>query len=205
MTDSSSHSITVLIENLKNGRQDAASKLWDRYFTRLVSLAHQKLGNAERRTSDEEDLAIDVFHSLCSGAAEGRFNELQTRDDLWPLLIAITSHKAVDQIRRQTSQKRGSGEVRGHSLFNHKDSETNSFDELLGDRPTPELMVSMNEQCQHLIGLLHDDKQKEIVRLKLEGYLNKEIAAKIGISLRSVERKLELIREIWLHELDSEA
>ena len=47
------------------------------------------------------------------------------------------------------------------------------------------------------MGLLRDDTQREIARLRLEGYENTEIAEKTGVSLRSVERKLKLIRETW--------
>lgn len=201
---SNSNSVTLLIQQLKDGQEDAATKLWDRYFGRLVVLADQKLGNSPKRTSDEEDLAIDVFQALCRGASEGRFEGLQTSVDLWPLLVAITSHKAVDQVRRQTSQKRGSGNVRGDSLFNRENSIQSSFDDFLGNKPTPELLASMDEQCNRLVDLLEDDVQKEIVRLKLQGFINQEIADKIGVSFRSIERKLKLIRETWMMELDVE-
>jgi DNA-directed RNA polymerase specialized sigma24 family protein len=32
---------------------------------------------------------------------------------------------------------------------------------------------------------------------KLEGYTNQEIAGQLGIALRAVERKLQLIRQKW--------
>jgi DNA-directed RNA polymerase specialized sigma24 family protein len=32
----------------------------------------------------------------------------------------------------------------------------------------------------------------------MEGYTNQEIAAKLGCALRSVERRLRLIRALWL-------
>ena len=37
--------------------------------------------------------------------------------------------------------------------------------------------------------------------LKLEGYSNREIAGRIGLGLRSVVRKLDLIRRTWLGEV----
>jgi DNA-binding CsgD family transcriptional regulator len=36
--------------------------------------------------------------------------------------------------------------------------------------------------------------------MRMEGYANEEIAARLGISLRSVERKLEAIRKRWQSE-----
>jgi DNA-directed RNA polymerase specialized sigma24 family protein len=38
--------------------------------------------------------------------------------------------------------------------------------------------------------------------LRLEGYNNRDIAAQLACSLRSVERKLMLIRDAWLREED---
>ncbi len=38
---------------------------------------------------------------------------------------------------------------------------------------------------------------RPIALLTLEGFSQAEIAAQLGISLRSVERKLQLIRRLW--------
>ncbi len=73
------------------------------------------MGNAARRIADEEDVAINVFHSLCVGAREGKFDQLSNRNDLWKLLIAMAGNKASEQIRRQTAQKRGGPDLRGNS------------------------------------------------------------------------------------------
>jgi DNA-directed RNA polymerase specialized sigma24 family protein len=41
-----------------------------------------------------------------------------------------------------------------------------------------------------------------MVLYKLDGHTNAEIAAKIGRSLPTVERRLRLIRDIWREEFD---
>ncbi|KAA1260441.1 RNA polymerase sigma factor [Rubripirellula obstinata] len=203
MSDSSSQSITIWIEQLKSGRSRAATELWDRYFERLKGLAKQKLASSEKRVFDEEDLAISVFQALCEGVENNRFDRLDNRDDLWSLLIAITKHKCVDQIRRQTSDKRGGGRVRGESVFGQPGGAVECFDDLLKEEPTPDLFVSMDEECNRLMAMLDDEVQARIVRQKLAGYRNREIADQLGISLRSVERKLEVIRDLWSLEFDS--
>ncbi len=80
-------------------------------------MAARHLGSAPRRIADEEDVAVSVFETLCKGAAAGRFEKLQDRDDLWKLLTAIAGMKSVDQIRRQTAKKRGGEDVRGESII----------------------------------------------------------------------------------------
>lgn len=204
MADPFSHSVSAWLQGLKEGENEAAGKLWERYFEQLVGVARRKLGSANRRVSDEEDLAASVFHALCQGSAAGRFEKLQNRDDLWSLLVAITSKKAVDQIRRQTTAKRGDGEVRGHSVFfaSGEDADRAGFEQVIASSPTPEFLTSMEEENDRLLGLLRDESQREIVRYRLAGYSNEEIAEKMGISLRSIERKLKLIREAWSEELE---
>ena len=52
-----------------------------------------------------------------------------------------------------------------------------------------------------LMALLTDDSQRQVARLRMEGYANQEIAEQLNVSLRSVERKLGIIREIWSREI----
>ena len=131
-------SVTVWIENLKQDDSQAAGELWSRYFDRLVRLARRKLGDWPRRVADEEDVAVSVFSALCSGAAAGRFTQLQNRDDLWRLLVAISAMKVVDLMRHEGREKRGGGRVRGHSIFHRQDSLPQDFDGFMRDDPTPQ-------------------------------------------------------------------
>ena len=63
----------------------------------------------------------------------------------------------------------------------------------------------MDEQQQEMFRILPDETQRSVARLRFEGYANEEIAEKLDISLRSVERKLKVIREIWTTMIESEA
>jgi hypothetical protein len=60
----------------------AAQKLWEHYFERLVQLARARLRSSPLRAADEEDVALSAFDSFCRGAAAGRFPDLAGRDDL---------------------------------------------------------------------------------------------------------------------------
>lgn len=191
-----SDSVTAWIGDLKDGQDEATQKLWERYFGQLVRIAARRLGAAPRRVADEEDVAVSVFESLCRGAAAGRFQQLQDRDDLWKLLTAIAGMKAVDQIRRQTALKRGGTNVRGESIVDGN-SQIGGFDQLVHTEPTPEFLALMEEQQQQMFDLLPDDSQRQVARLRFEGYSNQEISQQLDISLRSVERKLKVVREIW--------
>src|SRR5262249_52428612 len=105
----SNDSPTIWVEQLRTGRPDAAQKLWQAYFERLVRLARQRVQGRLRRTSDEEDVALSAFNSFCQGIEAGRFPQINDRDDLWRLLVTITLHKVLHLARDQGRQKRGGG------------------------------------------------------------------------------------------------
>ena len=196
-------SVTLWIHQMQSGDPDAINFLWHRYFASVVKLARQKLKNYPRRMADEEDIAASVMHCLCSGVDRGKFPDLENREDLWCLLVALTRHMSADLLRRHTSKKRGRGNVRGHSALDAKKRESYpaGFDQLVSETPTPESLVEMNEGYLRLMSLLEDDSQKRIAQWKLECYTNEEIANRLNISISTVERRLKQIREIWFNEL----
>ena len=104
MTDSS---VSQWISGLHEGDGTSIERLWDRYAQCLVALAKQRLRNVPLRTADEEDIAASVFESLCRGASEGRLKDLNNRDELWWLLLALTRRKVANHVRRETAEKRG--------------------------------------------------------------------------------------------------
>jgi RNA polymerase sigma factor (sigma-70 family) len=197
-----SNSVSKWIESLKSQDADAAQRLWDRYSARLIELARQKLRNAPKGGADEEDIAQSVFHSVWRGATAGRLRDVKNRDDLWWLLLAITKQKVVDHIRRESAQKRGAGRVTSEVAM-ASDFRESAFtlDWLVGEEPTPDFLVVLDEQNNRLLGLLRTDELRSVAVSRIEGYTVPEIAADLAISTRTVERKLQLIRKTWAKDL----
>lgn len=200
-TNPSNASVTQWLEALKRGDQSAAAALWQRYFDRLVRLAQAKLGPAHRRVADEEDVALSVFRCLCDGASRGLFTELTDRDELWRLLATMTLNKVIDQKRRAGGQKRGSGAVRGDSVF--EGLEGGGLDQFLADEPTPETLVILADEHERLLIALGDETLRQIALSKMQGFTNEEIAEQLGVTCRSIERKLQRIRTRWLEAMPS--
>jgi len=59
---------------------------------------------------------------------------------------------------------------------------------------------SAADRLNHLLDSLADDELQRLAIDKLDGFTNREISERFGISLRSVERQLQLIRRIWKRE-----
>jgi RNA polymerase sigma factor (sigma-70 family) len=196
---SSPGSVSRQIADLKAGNQAAARELFNRYFEKLKRLALKKLPDASRRIADEEDVVVDVLDSLCRGAQRGRFPLLTNRDDLWRLLTVMTKRKAINQFKRQRTEKQGGGKVKGESVFDRSGGATSKpgIQGVAAKAPCPSTLAELKEEFDRLLAVLEDETLQKIAIWSMEGYTNKEIAKQIGRSLSSVDRKLKLIRDKW--------
>lgn len=207
MSDDYDHSVTQLFTRLKAGDSDAAERLWDVYFQALVREARQRLRGLPRRVSDEEDVALSVFRKLCEGAQSGRFDQIGHRADLWRLLVCVTKDRVADHARHGRRAKRGGGQVRGESVFLDVNGcfSPAGIQQVAGDAPTPEFLAVMAETQQWLLDRLENESLREVARLRFDGHSNEEISEKIDVSLRSVERKLQVIRSCWSRLLGNQS
>jgi len=202
MTESSL--VTYWIREAKAGDQAVAAALWKRYYAQLIGLARGRLGATSKRVADEEDVVVDAFDSFWRGVQAGRFPRLEGRDDLWQILIMLTARKAANQRARMTRQKRGGHNVRGDSFWMPRDAdECRAFEQIAGAEPKPEFAAQVAEEYRLLLERLGDDTLREIAVARMEGHSNHEIADRLGVKTRTVERKLRLIREIWGDARDS--
>jgi DNA-directed RNA polymerase specialized sigma24 family protein len=188
-------SITRLIARIKEGDRDASQRIWDEYFHRLVALARSRLRGAARRAADEEDVALCVFDTFFRRAARGQFPRLDDRNDLWQLLFVLTARKAINQARLEGRLARGAGRVRTLTDLDGLD-----LDVVLGREPTPELAAQAADECRRLLESLGDESLRDVARWKLEGESNAEIARRLGVIEKTVERKLRRIRQAWADE-----
>ncbi len=201
MSSTSEGSVTRWIGDLKSGGDAAAQHLWERYFDQLVRLARAKLRiGAGGSALDEEDAALSAFDSFCRGAARGRYPQIADRDDLWRLLVVITVRKALNQVERHKAAKRGGGRLVGEAdLADGDEPEPRAgLDCFVGSEPSPELAAMVAEEYERLWSRLGDDSLRRTLDMRLEGYDREEIAVELGCSVRSVTRKFDVIRRVWL-------
>ncbi|HEY4308720.1 MAG TPA: ECF-type sigma factor [Pirellulales bacterium] len=197
------NSVSEWLCSLKAGEVAHVANLWDRYREQLVEIASRRLAGKPKAVADEDDVAQAVFFSLCRGALAGRFDNVNDRDELWWLLLAITKQKSVDLIRRNVTAKRGGNRVYAESALADSNAAAGqfSFDQLVSDCPTPETLAILEEQSRRLLGLLPNAELAKIAALRVEGYSVIEIANILSVSKRAIERKLHLIRNAWSQEL----
>lgn len=196
--------VSLWIRQLEEGQSDAAQPLWDHYCKKLMQLAGQKLSSKLRRTYDAEDAAISAFHSLCRVITDRKHTDLTDRINLWRLLVTITERKVTARIKHEIREKRDVRRTVGESCFIQTGKSQSDGIESLPDRePTPEFAAEFADLCGSMLDSLGDETLKQIAQLKLKNYDSGDIANTLGVTRRTVERKLLIIRGRWEKMLPS--
>ena len=199
-------SITRVFKELTDGDDRAAADafevIYERYFNWLIAVARRALKDAPRSAADEEDVVQSGLLAFFRAARNGQFPELDNRKNLWCLLLTIIERKGINQRIQQQAKKRDVRRVqRGGSVFVNGDSSDQAPKvQLQSPDPTPVTIAEVRENTYNLLKLL-DEPLRRVAVMRLEGFTNAEIADALGVVERTVERKLNLIREQWANEL----
>ena len=139
-------------------------------------------------------MALGAFASFCRGALHNQFPRLDDRDDLWQLLVLLTARKASRLIRHERTRKRGGAAVAHASALDQDGADV--LAEVIGREPTPEFAAQVAEEYRLLLNGL-EPSLRLVAVAKMEGHSNAVIAARLDLSLRTVERSLAVIRKLW--------
>ncbi len=190
------NSVTLWIARLAGGDQVAARRIFDCYYDRLRALASRHLAKLPPQIADDEGAVNSALRSFYSGAGAGRFPDLDDRDSLYKLLATITLRKVAKQYRKHYAAKAGGGNRPELGL-------DLSFveDRKLG----PEDLTIFQQECQRLLDHLDDETLKQIALWMMEGLSNRDIADKLEVHIRSVQRKTNLILGMLAERAESES
>ena len=196
-----SEELSVWVERLKQGDEQAADVIWQQCFEKMKHVAKKKLGPVGQRGADEEDVALSAMNSFMIRCRDGQFDQLGDREGLWKLLFTITVRKAYQYTRKQMAEKR-KGEIAEH-VIRHQDSNGSTaagLEAYADERAiTADTLIERLEQQDAFNKTLEglEESLHAVVVGKLSGRTNAELANQLGCSIRTVERKLNLIRKIW--------
>lgn len=192
MNEESHGSISEFFAVLRLQQDPAASKaIWERYVPRMIGLARSVL-HSNHLALDPQDAVQEAFHHFFRSLEKGGFAQSKNREDLWRILSMLTVQRARKLVSREMTQKRGAGRVKMESQLRGAGSDYFRLDEYFA-------CVNINDWDLHCTELLEQlsDELKSVALMRLAGYANTEIQELLGCSLRSVERRLQLIRVTW--------
>ncbi len=175
--------ITKLLEDYRNGNREVLDKLLPLVYNELRRLAHSYL------KSERQDLTLQttaLVHEAYLKLVDQHSVNFQNRAQFFALSATAMRRILLDNARRHTAEKRGSGE----KVF-------------LAD--IGEIAIKANEQLIELDLALQeleefDAKQAKIIELRYFGGLTiEETAEVLKISPATVKREWTLARA-WLYE-----
>jgi RNA polymerase sigma-70 factor (ECF subfamily) len=182
-----------LLKLWRAGDEAAAQALFDRYVDRLVALARTRLSQRFAGRVDPEDVVQSVFRTFFNRAKAGEFS-IQAPDDLCKLLVRITIHKTLRQVAYHKAAKRNLTLEQRQAHESH-----DLVQDLLSPEPTPEEANVFLDQLEHFL-TKQRPQDRQIIEMRMQGYTDVEIAAKLEITDRSIRRVMERIRGLAAQE-----
>jgi RNA polymerase sigma-70 factor (ECF subfamily) len=173
-----------LLGRLRNGNQDAATQLYQRYAERLHTLMKAQCSTELARRVEPDDLVQSVFCTFFQKASQGLY-DVPAGETLWGLLLVLALnkirtkwafHSAARRNVRLTSEEGDSGAP----AFEDKNQD---------DFALTFLQMVIAETLEPLA-----PPYRAMIEFRIEGHEVAEIAQKTGRSRRTVERVLQSFR-----------
>ncbi len=182
-----------LMAQLRDGRNEAAVQLFNRFANRLIALARKQLDSRVLQKEDPEDVMQSVFRSFLGRHATGQLGSFETWDNLWAMLVVMTQRKCGHRMEYFHAVRR---DVRREVPAVPMEDSSNVDLGAQSSEPTPSEAAMLTETVEQLLASL-PQRQREIVSLTLQGYTPIEISERLDCTERTVYRVLERVRE-WL-------
>lgn len=189
----SSINVPELIEAWRNGDQQAADEIFNRYQSRLLMLVSGKLNERLKKRLDPEDLVMSIMRSAFRVTAQKDVG-FQDESGFWKWLTTVALNKTYNRIDKETTDKRDYGKEVG--------SDSMLGDHLLAE-PTPDDVAEVAELLEKISAKLND-VQAKILLAKLDGLSHAEIADELGVSTKTIQRNSHAIREAAIEVLGAD-
>ncbi len=171
-----------LLSRCRAGQDDAATALYLRYAHRLQSLAEKQTDKKMAVRVDPEGVVQSVFRTFFRRVTDGQYN-VSDGEDLWNLLLVISLNKLRSRATRHRAAKRDVAKTLPLDESQHTRSSHEN-----------EALIILRMTVEEILGGL-PEIEREIVRLRIEGFEVNEIAEKTKRAKRSVERILQNFRK----------
>jgi RNA polymerase sigma factor (sigma-70 family) len=172
-----------LMQLLREGSEDAARELWERYGEHVLRVVRRKLDRKLRAKYDSADLAQAVWLSFfVEPHHDYRF---ERPEDLLAFLADLAQHKLVD-VQRQRYRTKKHNVNREHSLEGSAATEAAAMPDR---RASPVHTAIARERWERLLDG-QPEHHRHILEMLQQGYTHEEIARELGISAKTVQRLL---------------
>ncbi len=192
-SESPSETFLQMLAGLKANDEDANRKIYERYIKSVIRLASNKLDPRLRGRVDPESVAQSAMMSLFDGIRSDTL-QFQGWASLYCFLATVTKRKALNQNRYHDRAIRNDEK---DPLGNERQP-TVTFEDHLAKNPEagPAEMAEINDLVEVALGRL-DQSSRKSIELFLSNASKVETAKELGVSIRTVERRIEDFQTIF--------
>jgi RNA polymerase sigma factor (sigma-70 family) len=170
-----------LLGEAMNGSEEAARTLFEQYEEKLLKVIRRRLHKKVRSKFDSVDFAQDVWKSFFMAPAGKRV--FKNPQELLAFLTTLAQNKVIEAIRQRLSAQKYNVN-REQSL---DDSRSFNKDNLVAPGATPSQVVGAEEEWNAFLRTQPLVYRRIFILLR-EGLTHQQIAAEVGINVRTVER-----------------
>lgn len=183
---------TELADRWRRGEQAAATELFNRYFDQISGMVHGRINRRFSSRMSSDEIVQSAFGSVFRMARD-RPQEFADDEAFRRWLITVVLNKAYKRIQHESAQKR---DPRREQAADSSEGFAAFVAERLCEKPDNEGVLEMTELVERVSEAVSDN-QRALIRLRLLGRSQKEIAAELGVDPRTVRR--------WSEDLDKRA
>jgi RNA polymerase sigma factor (sigma-70 family) len=174
-----------LIERWKQGNEDAATALWDRYMERLLGLVNRRLANRFRARFDASDVCQSALRSMLRRVRGDEFS-FEQDGGVWSLLAQIALNKLNTRIRYEQANRRDL--ARERPLTGEGDESPAELVHAISREPSGEDVAAFRDLLRQVLRRLSGEQRRYLVLQLRGGYSQKEIAKKLKLCDRTIRR-----------------
>ena len=206
-------SSSALTKSFLRGEPDAIAAIVSRYYETMAAMAGGLIRTyrVDPAILDRDDAVNITLFRLWRATQNNRGFVVETTGDFWRIFRLALERNILHARARGARLKRGGGSAATSDIHSasetfgaaHSHAETMCRRRVINteDLPAatlpPDVSSIADDEAARLLSLLDDPVLKAVVIWRAENYTTVEIAQRLGITTRSVRRKLALIRATW--------
>jgi RNA polymerase sigma-70 factor (ECF subfamily) len=188
--DEGHEDFAALMQGIREGSEDAAKQLVERYGPHVLRVVRKRLNPKLRSKFDSSDFQQDVWASFFVGVSGRTFERPEA---LMAFLAKMARNKVLMAVRQRCQIQKYNVD-REHSLDGSAACEAR---DKAGPDPTPSQLVVAQEKLDQLLKD-HPPRYQRILILLSQGYTQVQISRELGVSERMVRR---VIQKLWSEAL----
>lgn len=179
---------TSLMQRVRQGSQDAAREVLERYGPHIVRVIRRRLSRQLRSKFDSTDFVQAVWASFFG--IDPQKHTFDSPEALMAFLAAVARNKVIEAYRQRRQYQK-------YDVSRERSLDSPSTAKLGGPaarQPTPSQAVSAREQWDRLLAELPPQDQR-VLELLREGHTHVEVARILNLNEKTVRRVIDRVAE----------